>query len=129
MAQSVKALCVCLCIVAFFAMGVKAQTTMTTDRTAQFKALCDIYRLVVDTCEEDLRGLLTSTEQNLIDEAENDMVCLLEEGEQNSADACEILEKICLEVVDCSSTARFRRSSSVSAESSSVESSMSSETD
>nr|XP_054772551.1 uncharacterized protein LOC129280571 [Lytechinus pictus] len=128
MAQSVKTLCVCLCLIAFFAMGVKAQTT---DRTAQFEALCDRYRLVVDTCEEDLKGLLTSTEQNLFDEAENDMVCLLEEGEQNSADACEILEKICLEVVDCSSTARFRRSSSVSAESSSVESSEteSSETD
>ncbi|XP_054772717.2 uncharacterized protein LOC129280730 [Lytechinus pictus] len=120
MAQSVKIFCVCLCLIAFFAKGVKAQTT---DRTAQFEALCDRYREVVDTCEEDLRGLLTSTEQNLFDEAENSMVCLVEEGEQNSADACEILEKICLEVVDCSSTARFRRSSSVSAESSSVESS------
>nr|XP_054765401.1 uncharacterized protein LOC129272279 [Lytechinus pictus] len=126
MAQSVKTLCVCLCLFAFFAMGIKAQTT---DRTAQFEALCDRYRQVVDTCEEDLRGLLTSTEQVLFDEAENDMVCLVEEGEQESADACEILEKICLEVVDCTSTARFRRSSSVSAESSSVESSMSSETD
>ncbi|XP_054772709.2 uncharacterized protein LOC129280720 [Lytechinus pictus] len=120
MAQSVKTFCVCLCLVAVFAMAVKAQTT---DRTAQFEALCDRYRQVVDTCEEDLRGLLTLTEQELFDGTENNMVCLVKEGEQNSAEACEILEKICLEVVDCSSTARFRRSSSVSAESSSVESS------
>ncbi|XP_030847200.1 uncharacterized protein LOC115918147 [Strongylocentrotus purpuratus] len=121
MASVVKTLSLCLCLIAFVTLEIKAQTT---DRTSEFQALCDRYRTVMNDCEEKLPGLVTADEQALLNSADNNQVCLEEEGETNFADACEILESVCIRVVSCPASARFRRSSSVSASAeSSVESS------
>eukprot|EP00057_Strongylocentrotus_purpuratus_P022021 XP_011676495.1 PREDICTED: uncharacterized protein LOC105444233 isoform X2 [Strongylocentrotus purpuratus] len=120
MASVVKTLSLCLCLFAFVTLEIKAQTT---DRTSEFQALCDRYRTVMNDCEERLLEVVTADELALVNLVEQNKVCLEEEGETKFTDACEILEEVCIRAVTCPATARYRRSSSVSAESTSVESS------
>ena len=81
--------------------------TAQTDRTAEFQALCETYRTQLNAdCEEFIENPPSAIE-TLLAEVTSGSICLVEEGQQEQeTDACEILEKLCTQVVTCTASGK-----------------------